>query len=268
MMRRMRSHLEHHGRRIAYRESGTGRPLVWLHAFPLSADMWSPQLEAPPPGFRVIAPDLRGLGMSSHDGPTSIEEHADDVLALFDALGLATVALGGLSMGGYVAFAVLRRAPDRVHAVVLADTRSDADTPDAMEARGRMQQVAREQGSRAIADALVPRLLGRSTLDTRPEVVDVVRRTIERTPPAGIVAALECLKTRPDATPGLPFIGAPTLILVGDEDGLTPVSLHEAMRDRIPRAHLTILAKAGHLSNLEQPTLFNDAVGAFLSGVA
>lgn len=267
MMRRMRSSLVHAGRRFFFREAGAGTPLLWLHAFPLSADLFEPQLGTPPPGVRVIAPDFRGFGGSPDEGPLTIEAHAEDIEHVAEALGLGDVVLGGLSMGGYVAFALLRRGRLGVRGLVLADTRAEADTPDAQEGRVRMQRMAREHGAAAVAETLVPRLLGKTTLESRPAVVAGVRAAIERAKPASIVAALECLRTRPDSLPGLGFIAVPTLVVVGDEDVLTPVTVHETLRARIPRAELVVVAQAGHLSNIEQPEAFNASVAAFLAGL-
>lgn len=263
-----RTVLDHEGWRLAYLESGAGHPLLWLHAFPLTADMWTPQLGQPPAGWRVIAPDLRGFGASPHPGALSIDEHAHDVLRLMDRLGLDSVVLGGLSMGGYVALAVARRAAHRLRALVLADTRSEADSPDARDARERMQRTARDAGPAAIAEIMVPRLLSASTLAEQSSVAEFVRQTIASNSSDAIVAALECLKTRPDATPSLPFITVPTLLLVGEQDAITPPAAHEALRERIPRSTLVVVPRAGHLSNLEQPELFNAAVETFIARVS
>jgi pimeloyl-ACP methyl ester carboxylesterase len=267
MMHRMRSSADVGGVRVHYEEAGSGDALVLLHAFPLSADLWAPQLAAPPAGWHVIALDFRGFGASTDTGARHVDTHADDVLKLLDHLGLDRVVLGGLSMGGYVAFAIAKRVSDRLRALVLVDTRAEADTPDGREARVRMQQTVREGGARAIAEAWVPRLLGPTTLEKRPDVVTRVRSIIEGTAPQAIDDALECLKTRPDATGLLSFLTVPALIVVGAEDGLTPVSMSEAMHRALPRSTLVVLPDAGHLASLEQPELFSRALADFLRGL-
>jgi pimeloyl-ACP methyl ester carboxylesterase len=266
-MRGMRSVVAVADRRLSYRAAGEGEPLLLLHAFPLSADLWTPQLEAPPPGWRVIAPDFRGLGASTGSGARHVDAHVDDVLALMDALHCDRVVLGGLSMGGYVAFALARRAPERIRALVLADTRAEADTDEAREARVRMQQTVRDGGAKAIAEVWVPRLMGPTTFQSKPEVVDAIRSIIEQTPSSSIDDALETLKTRPDSLALLPFLTVPTLILVGEDDVLTPVAMAETMRQRMPRASLVVIPRAGHLSNIEQPEAFNAALERFLGGI-
>jgi 3-oxoadipate enol-lactonase len=260
-------------RRIAYEEVGSGSPLILLHAFPLSADMWRPQLEAPPPGWRVIAPDFRGfagLGLSASSPPNarSMDDHADDILSLMDALSIERAVLGGLSMGGYVTFAIMRRAADRARGLVLADTRAEPDTPEGRESRTRAQEVVRREGAAAIADMMVPRFLGSTTLSSRPDLIAYARSLILANTPDAIDAALECLKTRADSVPLLPHLGCPALIIVGEEDMLTPVVASELMHRTIPRSTLHVIPQAGHLSNLEQPAMFNLALHGFLNEVA
>ncbi|MFN8061796.1 MAG: alpha/beta fold hydrolase [Vicinamibacterales bacterium] len=261
----MRRTLTSAGRRLHYREAGEGAPLVLLHAFPLSADLWEPQLAAPPAGWRLLAPDFRGFGASTSEGARHVDAHVEDVLGLLDGLGLERVALAGLSMGGYVALALAKLAPERLRALVLVDTRAESDTPEGRETRTRMQQLALAEGARAIADAWIPKLVGPTTLESRPAVLTTLRAIIEPTSPTAIADALETLKTRPDSRPLLPFITVPTLVVVGEEDGLTPVAMSEAMHRRLPHATLVVIPQAGHLASLERPQAFNEALTAFLA---
>jgi 3-oxoadipate enol-lactonase len=248
---------------------GQGPVVVLLHAFPLARSMWRSQREALAARYRVLTPDLRGFGDSSGvRGTPSVEAWAADVAALLRSLSVgAPVVLGGLSMGGYVALAFVRKYPDRVRALVLADTRAEADTAEARANRDRTIALARSQPPSAVIEQMLPRLLGPSTQTHRPEVAEEVRRIAGAQSPDGIVAALQALRDRPDATTLLGAITVPTLVLVGDEDALTPPAAAATLTNGIPGARLVLLDKAGHLSNLEQPDTFNAAVLSFLDGL-
>jgi pimeloyl-ACP methyl ester carboxylesterase len=251
--------------RVRVLEAGAGQPLLLVHGFPLGAAMWRPQLEAVPPGWRFIAPDLHGFGGDRLETPArSMDGHAKDLLALLDTLGIDRAVVCGLSMGGYVAFALLRRAPERVAGLVLCDTRAEADTDEARAGRRTMRELLAQRGAGVIADLMIPRLLGETTRRERPGVMDTVRGLIEANDAAGIDAAIEALLSRPDAVPQLAAIACPTLIVTGDEDTLTPLAFHQTLREVIPGAHLAVLPGAGHLSNLEQPAVFNAVLHQFL----
>jgi pimeloyl-ACP methyl ester carboxylesterase len=265
------------GRGLRYADVGAGRPLILLHAFPLTHALWRRQLESPTPGWRYVAPDLRGFGGSERvpadaplraAGARSMADYANDVMALVDLLELERPAVAGVSMGGYVAFALLPRLGSRLSGLVLSDTRSGADSEEARGNRRRMQDVVLGRGPAAIADEMVPRLLGQTSRRERPELVGEVRSLIEENTPEAIHDALECLATRPDATPLLGTIKCPTLVTVGAEDELTPVALHRAMHSAIPGSRLEVIEGAGHLANLEQPEAYNEALLEFLDVVA
>ncbi len=259
------------GARVHYAEAGAsvpggGDPLVLLHAFPLHSAMWAPQLACLSSGRRVIAPDLKGFGAS--DAPDELSgytmfDYAEALAAVLDALGIGRVVLGGLSMGGYVAFAFLRRHADRVTGLVLADTRAAADTAEVFERRTDQQdQVARE-GTTALVEVLLAGLLCDHTKAHRLELVEQVRRLMAN-PAAGYIGALEAMKHRPDATAELAGIGVPVLVVVGEADALSPPAVAREMAGAIPDAALAVLPDAGHLSNLEAPEQFNAAVADFL----
>ncbi|MGH9163378.1 MAG: alpha/beta fold hydrolase [Vicinamibacteraceae bacterium] len=256
------------GRRLAYLEAGTGAAVLFIHAFPLTAEMWRAQLETLPPGWRGLALDLRGLGRSAlapgGRAASSVAHHADDVDALLGALGIDSAVVVGLSMGGYVAFALCRRAPHRVRALVLADTRADPDTDETRAKRDSLKLVAREQGAAAIADAMIPQLVGSSTHKRRPELLEEVRAMVRQNSASGIVDALECLKTRPDSRPLLPTLTCPTLIIVGDEDLVTPPAMSQDMACALRGSAVHVIAGAGHLSSLEQPEAFGRSLNQFL----
>jgi pimeloyl-ACP methyl ester carboxylesterase len=258
------------GRAVRCLESGAGQPCVLLHAFPLSADMWRPQLEAPPPGWRLIAPDLRGFrGVSSDPdstpvGRVTMDDYARDVVELLDRLRIDRAVVGGCSMGGYVTFAVRRLAPERVRGVVLANTRPQADSDEGRAKRGEMLALLEREGPAGVAREMLPKLLGRTSHDSRPDVVAHVRRLVEANPADAIDAAIGALRDRPDSTPLLPSIDVPALVIVGDEDTLIPREAADQMFDALPDAQLCVLGRAGHLSSLEAPTAFGRALETFL----
>ena len=256
-------------RKTRYLEAGNGWPVVLIHAFPLNADMWRPQLERVPDGWRFIAPDLRGFGpVSEQQSPaaaTTIDDFAGDVGVLLDRLHIDRAIIGGLSMGGYVTFALFRKSAERFSGLILADTKAQADTPEGRDGRRKMIELVRASGASAVADQMLPKLLGATSTTARPELQAQVRRMIESTSVAAIAGALEALSTRPDSTPDLARITYPALIVVGAEDVLTPVADAEAMDRRIARSSLVVLPGAGHLSNLESPDAFSKALADFLA---
>ncbi len=259
------------GINVAFDDAGAGQSaVVLLHGFPFNRTMWREQLSALADARRVITPDLRGHGETEASGEVStMEEMAGDVAALLDELGVdRPVALGGLSMGGYVALAFYRLFPARVRALVLADTRPQADTDDARRTRDETARRALTEGMSAVADAMLPKLLAPATLRERPEVVARVREMILSTSPEGAAAALRGMAARRDQTDLLPDIGVPTLIVVGSEDAITPPPVSDDMRRQIPGARMEVIEGAGHVSNVERPAEFNRAVADFLEGLS
>lgn len=253
-----------HGAELSYHDEGRGEPIVLLHAFPLSSAMWEDQIEALATRFRVIAPDLRGFGSSARgQGLASLDQAADDLAALLDSLGLAQVTLVGLSMGGYIAFAVLRRHPALVARLVLADTRAGADSAEGRQGRESSAQLAERAGAPAIAEQMLPKLL---SAGASADVRDEVRKIILANDPAGIAAAQRAMAARPDSAALLASLAIPTLIIVGSEDTLTPPSEAEAMQRAIAGSRLLTLAGAGHLANLEAPDEFSAAIEEFVLG--
>jgi 3-oxoadipate enol-lactonase len=255
-------------RSMRYLHAGSGWPVLLLHAFPFSAGMWRPQLERVPEGWHFIAPDLRGFGPDAARtaaAAVTLDDMAGDVARLLDALEIERAVIGGLSMGGYVTFAFFRAAPDRFSGMVLADTRTQADTAQGREGRRKMIELARTRGPAAVADAMLPKLLGSTTKERRPALLAQVREMIERERVEGIVGALDAMLARPDSTADLARISCPTLVMVGDEDEITPVADAEIMQNHISRSRLVVLPEAGHLSNLEAPDGFTLALSDFLA---
>ena len=252
---------------LAHADVGRGLPVVLLHAFPLNRTMWEPQIAALFGECRCIAPDLRGFGDSPRSGPYSMDRYADDVVALLDALQIDRAVVGGLSMGGYIALALWRRHRNRIRALVLADTRSGADNDEGKQKRGELIALAQSEGSSAVADRQVTGLLGKSTREKQPELVDRIRSIMAGESPDGIVGALEAMRNRPDSTPLLAGIDVPTLIVVGDEDVLTPPKEARVMHAAIRGSRLEVIPGAGHLSNLERPAAFNAALSDFVGSL-
>lgn len=244
-------------------EAGAGWPVVLLHAFPLHAQMWRPQLERVPEGWRYIAPDFRGFGASpaALSGRVGMADYAADVFDLLDALEIDEPVVVGLSMGGYAAFAMYRQAPSRLSGLVLADTRSQADTAEARQMRMRLRETIAAGGPSALADQMLPRSL---SPHADAALVGGVRRMIESGAPAALDAALVAMMERPDVTADLAAISCATLVIVGEHDVIAPVAEAEAMQRAIPRSTLTVIRDAGHLSSLEQPEAFSRALADFL----
>ena len=256
------------GRMMSYRElgDGPGEPLVLLHAFPLNGRMFEPQMEAFSEGRRVVAPDYPGFGRSPRTpAQPDIRYYAEGVLGLLDRLGLERVVLGGVSMGGYVALGCMRLFPERVLGLILADTRPDADSEETRENRKNMARRVADEGVEVLIELQMRRLLARDTLENNEEVVEEVRDMILESSPGGVVAALGALRERPDSTPLLEEIEVPTLVIGGEEDGISSPEVMGAMAEKIPDSRHVTLPRAGHLSNLEAPEGFNAALEEFLA---
>jgi 3-oxoadipate enol-lactonase len=255
------------GIRIAYDDHGAGLPILFLHAFPLNRSMWADQLKAllDENRFRLVAPDWRGFGESDITAEIStMEMLADDIAALMDSLGIDTAILCGLSMGGYVAFAFLRKYPRRVSGLILADTRPGADTAEVRANRENVAILAESQGTGAIADLQVPRLISDYTRQHFPTVELRIRQMIDAATSQGIAAASRGMALRADSSDVLSAITFPTLVLVGEHDVLTPPDIAQDYAAKIAGVQFSVIPHAGHLSNLEQPQAFLQAVNAFL----
>ncbi len=254
---------------LYHREVGTGRPLVLLHAFPLSSAMWLGQRDGLADVAHVITPDQRGFGGTplGADEP-SLDRVADDVAALLDAKGLDRVVLGGLSMGGYAAMAFLRRHADRVHALVLADTKASPDPPQARERRLQMADAVSGDGELSVlVDDMLPALVGRTTHERRGLVLGRVRALAQAAPAAAVAWAQRAMAARPDSFDTLRATAVPALVVVGDEDVLSPVADAEAMASALPHARLATIPAAGHLSAVEAPEQFNGVVREFVGSL-
>jgi len=255
---------------MSYRDHGEGAedPLVLLHAFPLNARMFESQMAAFSGDRRIVAPDYPGFGRSPRTpAQPDVHYYAEGVRNLLDRLHLERVVLGGVSMGGYVAFECIRIFPERVSALVLANTRPEPDSEEIRETRNEMALRVAQEGVGILVELQMERLLAPDTLQNDEDLVENVRAMILENSPDGAVAALGAMRERPDSTPLLGEISDPTFVVGGEEDGISSLEVMDAMAAKIPGAHHVTIPNAGHLSNLEAPEKFNAALKEFLKSI-
>jgi pimeloyl-ACP methyl ester carboxylesterase len=239
--------------------------LLLLHASPLNARLWESQLTFAAGGWHVVAPHVRGVDGGIDDPPTqTIDDYVADLVDLLDALHVEDAVVCGLSMGGYLAFALLRRAPTYIRGLILADTKAEADTPDALAGRKAMLRRVDDEGVGPVVEAMLPKLLGASTLANRPGIVERVRALANANSPESVKGMIRAIMGRPDSTPLLASIHVPTLVVIGEEDAIIPVPAAETLHARIAGAELARIPAAGHLTCIENPDQFNRAVARFL----
>ena len=261
-------------RTIAYLDSAPGhndlRALVLLHAFPIGANLWEPQIHSIPTGWRLITPDLRGFGGSTEldsSGALSIADYADDVIDLLAELGITRAVIGGCSMGGYAALALFQSAPQLFEGLVLANTRAGADSPESRANRRNMLAVVDREGASGVARDMMPKLLGKTTQESNSNAESFIRRLIKQQSPIAVRNAIQRMMHRPDSTPLLAQVSVPALVITGAEDEMIPVEESRKMAGAIRGAKLVVIPGAGHLANLEQPEAFNAALNEFLTAL-
>jgi 3-oxoadipate enol-lactonase len=267
-----RQYVHLNARTISYFDSAPGdrnaKVLVLVHAFPLGAGMWEGQLKAPPAGWRVIAPDLRGFGGSTiadSDDSASMDDYARDVIDLLNELDVHSAAIAGCSMGGYATLAVARQAPQLLHALVLIDTRTTADTSEGRANRRGMLALLDREGPSGVARDMMPKLLGKTTLEQRQDLEPLVRRLVKQQSAPALRGGIVRMMSRPDSSLVLQHLTVPVLIIVGEEDVLTPPEESRKMAALNPQAQMVVLPRTGHLPNLEDPAAFNEALATFLA---
>ncbi|OXM62588.1 alpha/beta fold hydrolase [Amycolatopsis vastitatis] len=255
--------------RLAHDDLGPkrGRPVLLVHGHPFDRSMWRPQAEhLARTGYRVVTPDLRGYGESPARGTkTGLDVFAGDLVDLADHLELGRFVLGGLSMGGQIVMQLVADHPERVTALVLADTFAGLDNPHAKQARYDTADRITEEGMESYAEELLPKMISRQTRETRPDVEAHVRKMMRNAPKEGAAAALRGRAERPDYTPGLSDIAVPTLVVVGSEDEFTPVADAELIHRKVRGSTLVVIEGSGHLPNLECETEFDEALSTFLT---
>ncbi|MBL0176596.1 MAG: alpha/beta fold hydrolase [Ignavibacteria bacterium] len=250
-------------------DEGSGYPVVFIHAFPMNADMWAPQIGALRDGFRVVAYDMPGFARAAPAlAPASMEGAADEFIALLDHLGIERCVAAGCSLGGYIAMAVARLHPARLGGLVLADTRSGPDSAEAAANRIKQAAEVRANGIGSVVEAMVPKLLSDASRAAHPSLESRVRGIMERATPEGTACMLEAMAARPSSDATLAALDIPACVLVGEHDALTPPSEAALMAGLLRHAELRVIPDAGHLSNLEAPDVFNAHLRGFLAAIA
>lgn len=240
-------------------------PIVLIHGFPFDRTMWSGQIVPLSKDHRVIFYDVRGHGQSEiGDGKYSIDLFAEDLIRLLDHLEIRQAVVCGLSMGGYIGLRAAERHPDRFSALILCDTKSTADTDETKKKRAAAAEAVKKNGVLGFAEEFVKGVLTVQTLQTKPQIVETVKNMILRNSAVGVAGTLGALAGRTDTTPALSKITAPVLILTGSEDKLTPPADAQAMARLFPNAQIHFIPDAAHLSNLENPSVFNEKILTFL----
>ncbi|HEV8539258.1 MAG TPA: alpha/beta fold hydrolase [Bacteroidota bacterium] len=252
---------------IEYETEGprTGVPVMFIHGFPFSKKMWKPQVDVLKGHYHVVTYDVRGHGTSdAGDGQYTVELFVDDFIALLDHLKLSRVVAVGLSMGGYIALRAAERHPDRIRALVLCDTRSEADGNEGKIKRANQAKSVKNDGMKKFAEPFLKAVFYEETFQTSRETVEMIRNIVEASSPLAVAGTLIALAARTDTTPSLYTVNVPVLILVGQHDSLTPPSASHAMKEKIPGAEIHTIPRAGHLSNLENSEEFNSHLIHFL----
>jgi pimeloyl-ACP methyl ester carboxylesterase len=250
---------------IFYEVLGSGPPVVLLHPFPANHDLWKPAAQAVLSRYRVILPDLRGHGDSDiGEGPATMEKHAADIARVLDHEEVGRAPVVGVSIGGYVLFEFWRKYRPRVEALVLCNTKAQADTPEAR--AGRLQAAADvlERGTEPFFESMLPKLIGKTTRSTRPDLVEGALRMMRKMSSEDVAMVQRGMAERPDSVETLKTINVPTMVVTGDEDILTGMADADLMRQNTPGTQMKVIAKAGHYSPWEQPEEVGKLLRQFL----
>ena len=253
---------------IVYHTTGEGPPVILLHPFPTNHEFWSPVAPALATRYRLIMPDLRGHGDSEvGEGPATMEKNAADLARVMDDAGVGRAPLVGVSIGGYIMFEFWRKSRGRAAALALCNTKAPADSTEARAARLQAANQVIERGTEPFFESMIPRLVGKTTLQNRPDLVEGALRMMRKMSPEDIAQVQRGMAERPDSLPELKTINVPVLLVTGDEDILTGLNEAELMRQNIPRSQLQIITKAGHFSPWEQPKEAAGLLRQFLDGL-
>jgi len=264
----MPQHIHSEDAEIFYGTQGEGLPLVLLHPFPSNHDFWNPIAPQLAGRYRLILPDLRCHGASQPgNGPATMQKHAADLLRILDAEHIQRACFAGVSIGGYILFEFWRQHRERVQALILCDTRAQADTEEGRQTRLKAAEEVEHAGPDGYIEGMIPKLIGETTRRNRPDRVSEARRMMGRMTSTGISAALRGMAARPDSVPTLQTIHVPVLIAVGKEDTLTPVADAELMHREIRGSELATVSAAGHYMPFEQPEAATQIMRGFLDKI-
>jgi len=262
-------HLRSDDAEIFYEIRGCGPPVVLLHPFPCHHEFWNPVAGALDSSYRLILPDLRGHGDSEiGEGPALMQKHASDIARVLDAAGVGKAAFVGCSIGGYILFEFWRCFRARVTSLALCDTRPQADTAEGRANRLKAAAAVLEQGTEPFIESMIPKLMGRTTVATRPDLVDGAHAMMRKMSAEDISLVLRGMAERPDSVADLKSINVPTLIVIGEEDVLSTVADGELMQQNIAGSQLKVVPKAGHYAPWEQPEAVGTVLRQFLDDVA
>jgi len=253
---------------IFYEVLGSGPPVILLHPFPANHNLWKPAAQALTTRYRVILPDLRGHGESGvGDGPATMEKHAADIARVLDHEEVRRAAFVGVSIGGYALFEFWRKYRARANAIILCNTKAQADTPEARAVRLQAATFVLERGTELFFGSMIPKLMGKTTRDTRPDLVEGALRMMRTMSPEDVAMVQRGMAERQDSVETLKTINVPTMLVTGDEDILTGVGEAELMRQNISGSEIKLIAKAGHYSPWEQPEEVGKLLRQFLDGL-
>ena len=255
--------------KLAFEEHGTGKPVVLLHAFPLSRKMWQLQIEAlTQKNCRLILPDLRGFGESHNFSDiNSMEDMAKDIAELLEALKIEKAIIGGLSMGGYISFDLFRLFPEKFAALILCDTNFAADTDEKRESRFDLIEKIEKNGAQSLVEEMLPNLVSDYTKTNNQVLMNDLEKSFSEVNPKAAIAALRGMAQRKDNSNVLDIASLRTILIFGKEDKVTNLETAEKMRQKISNSTLVLIENAGHYSNLEQPGQFNSALTEFVTAV-
>jgi 3-oxoadipate enol-lactonase len=254
--------------KIFYKVEGAARPLVLVHPFPANHKFWEPVAALLAPRYRLVMPDLRGHGASqTGPGPATMEKHAADLLRVCEGVGVERAIFAGVSIGGYVLFDFWRRHRERVQALILCDTRAQADTDEGRANRLNSAEQVLKEGKDRFLDEMITKLLGATTRSRRPDLVAKARKLLGEMTPQGIAAVQRGMAERPDSIPTLKTINVPTLIVVGEEDTLTPPADSELMHKHIAGSKLEVVPQAGHYAAFERHENVVGILRRFMDGL-
>jgi 3-oxoadipate enol-lactonase len=253
---------------IVYHAIGDGPPVLLLHPFPTNHDFWMPVARTLTPRYRVITPDLRGHGDSDiGEGPATMEKHSSDLARVMDHAGVGRAPLVGVSIGGYALFEFWRKHRGRVAALALCNTKAPADSTEARSARLQAANDVIERGTEPFFQTMIPRLLGKTTRETRPDLVDGALRMMRKMSPENVAQVQRGMADRPDSVPTLKTINVATLVVTGDEDILTGLNEATLIHQHVAGSRLCVISKAGHFSPWERPEEASLLLRQFLDGI-